>query len=89
MKERLQLTRACALRQLYGSQVIAISAAFVRRRLRREEPELVDLSESEANNALFFLKGQKFCEEVRDEATGEIKYRITSAGILEFERGEQ
>jgi repressor of nif and glnA expression len=78
------LRHECLL-QLYGSKEIPISAALIRKVARRQG---FDYSEPEIRDALFFLRGQGMCELVRDEATGEVRHRITSAGMMKWEDGE-
>src|SRR5213078_2437061 len=73
------------LLQLYGSKEIPISAAHIRKVARRQGFEY---SEQEIRDALFFLRGQGFCQIVRDPVTGEVRERITSAGMLEWEEKE-
>ncbi len=34
-------------------------------------------------------KAQGFCESVLDDATGELRHRITSKGMLQWEQGER
>ena len=73
------------LLQLYGSKEIPISAPHIRKVARRQG---FDYSEQEIRDALFFLRGQGMCELVRDEATGEVRHRITSAGMMRWEEGD-
>ena len=83
MTREQQIRHECLL-QLYGSKEIPISATLIHKVARREG---FDYSEREIRDALFFLVGQGFCEKVREEATGEVKHRITSKGMLEWEEG--
>ncbi len=76
-----EIRHECLL-QLYGSKEIPISAAHIRKVARRQG---FDYTEQEIRDALFFLRGQGFCQIVRDAATGEVRERITSAGMLEWE----
>lgn len=79
---RLQELRDECLLQLYGSKEIPLSTPHIRRVAKRLG---FDYSENEIRSALFFLTGQKLAEEIRDTATGEIKHRVTSAGMLHYE----
>ena len=76
-----EIRHECLL-QLYGSKEIAISAAHIRKVAHRQG---FDYTEQEIRDALFFLRGQGLCEIVRDPATGEVRHRITSAGMLHWE----
>jgi len=71
------------LLQLYGSKEIPISAAHIRKVAGRQG---FDYSEQEIRDALFFLRGQGMCELVRDGATGEVRQRITSKGMMHWEQ---
>lgn len=79
---RAQEIRHEVLLQLYGSQSIPISKAHIRKVAKRGG---FDYSETEVGDALFFLLGQGLAAKVQDEATGEIKYHITSHGTLQYE----
>ena len=81
MTREQEIRHECLL-QLYGSKEITISAALIRKVARRQG---FDYTEREVRDALFFLRGQSMCEQVRDEATGEVRERITSKGMLEWE----
>ncbi len=83
--ERNQEIRHECLLQLYGSGAIAISAAHMRKRAKREG---FDYSEIEIRDALHFMVSQEFAEDIQDPGTGEVRYRITAAGILYRERKE-
>jgi hypothetical protein len=82
---RIHEIRHECLLQLYGSKEIPLTAAHIRKVARRQG---FDYAEREIADALFFLRGQALCAEVRDEATGELRHRITSAGMLHYEREE-
>ena len=82
---RSQEIRHECLLQLYGSKEIPISAALIHKIARRQG---FDYSMQEIRDALFFLRGQGFCERVADPATGQVLDRITSAGMLQWEREE-
>ena len=84
MKHEHEIRHECLL-QLYGSKEIPISAAHIRKVARRQG---FDYSEQEVRDALFFLRGQALCEAVLDDATGELRHRITSAGMLHWEQSE-
>lgn len=79
---RAQEIRHEVLLQLYGSGRIPISVEHIRRVCKRAG---FDYSDTELRDALFFLKGQGFAEALTDAATGEVRHRITSTGILQFE----
>ena len=81
MTREQEIRHECLL-QLYGSKEIAISAAHIRKVARRQG---FDYTEAEIRDGLFFLRGQGFCEAVRNDGTGETQNRITSAGMLEWE----
>jgi hypothetical protein len=70
------------LLQLYGSKEIPLSAEHMTRVARRQG---FNFSEGEIRDALFFLKGQRICEELVDPVTGEVRHRITSQGMLQWE----
>ncbi len=78
-----QTIRHEALRQLYYSKEIAISAAHIRRIIKRDDN--LNCTEMEIRDNLYFLTGQGYVERVQDRSTGEVRYRITSAGMLEWE----
>lgn len=82
---RAQEIRHEVLLQLYGSQVIPISIEHIKRVCNRAG---FDYRDTEIRDAIFFLRGQGFCEYVTDEATGEQRYRITSKGTLHYENHE-
>ena len=82
MKREQQIRHECLL-QLYGSKEIALSAPYICKIARREG---FDFTDQEIRDALFFLRGQGLCEIVRDDATGQIRHRITSAGMLHWEQ---
>ena len=84
MKREQEIRHECLL-QLYGSKEIAISAGHIRKVARRQG---FDYSEQEIRDALFFLRGQGLCEPVLDDSTGELRHRITSKGMLEWELRE-
>ncbi len=79
---RPQEIRYECLLQLYGSKEIPLAAAHMSRVARRQG---FDFSEQEMREAVFFLKGQGLCEEIVDPATGELRHRITSKGMLHWE----
>lgn len=79
---RAQEIRHEVLLQLYGSGSIPISIEHIRRVCKRAG---FDYSETELRDALHFHKGQGFAEQLTDSGTGEVRYRITSAGILQYE----
>jgi hypothetical protein len=73
------------LLQLYGSKEIPISTQLIVKVARRQGFDYTDL---DIRDALFFLRGQGLCEIVSDPATGEVRHRITSAGMLHYEQAE-
>jgi repressor of nif and glnA expression len=81
MTPEQEIRHECLL-QLYGSKEIAISAAHIRKVARRQG---FDYTDQQVRDALFFLRGQGLCEIVRNDATGEVRHRITSAGMLRWE----
>jgi hypothetical protein len=83
MSREQEIRHECLL-QLYGSKEIPISAGLMRKVARREG---FDYSEGEIRDGLFFLRGQGLCELARDEATGEVRHRITSKGMMRWEEG--
>ena len=82
MNRSHEVRHECLL-QLYGSKEIPISAPRIRKVAKRQG---FDYSEQEIRDALFFLRGQGLCEVVRDPATGELRHRITSKGMLQWEQ---
>jgi repressor of nif and glnA expression len=85
MTREQEIRHECLL-QLYGSKEIPISAAHIRKVARRQG---FDYTERETRDGLFFLLGQGLCEQVRDEATGEVRHRITSKGMMWWEREQE
>jgi hypothetical protein len=81
MTRNQEIRHECLL-QLYGSREIAISAELIRKVAQREG---MDYDAREISGALFFLRGQGFCEQVTEGGTGEVRHRITSAGMLYWE----
>ena len=79
-----EIRHECLL-QLYGSKEIPISADHIRKVACRQG---FDYTALEIRDALFFLRGQGLCEIVRDRATGQMRHRITSAGMLNWEEQE-
>lgn len=79
---RPQEVRYECLLQLYGSKELPLSPEHMVRIARREG---FDFSETEIREGLFFLKGQRLCEQLVDPATGEVRFRITSQGMLQWE----
>jgi hypothetical protein len=76
-----EIRHECLL-QLYGSKELPLTPDHIRKVARRQG---FDYFETEIKSNLFFLTGQKFAEQLQDPATGVIKYRITSAGMLHYE----
>ncbi len=82
---RAQEIRHECLLQLYGSKEIPLSAPHIRKVCKRQG---FDYSETEIRDALYFLTGQGFAERLPSEATGEVRHRITSRGMLQYESSE-
>lgn len=82
---RLQDIRKESLLQLYGSKEIPLAAAHIRKVCKRQG---FDYSELEIRDALYFLAGQGFAERLADPASGEIRHRVTSKGMLHYEQSE-
>lgn len=81
--DRNQLIRQEALLQLYGAgQRIGIRPSRMAQLARRQGD---DFLEAEFEAACRFLVGQGFAEQVQSPVSGELRFRITSAGILEYE----
>lgn len=80
--ERTQEIRHECLLQLYGSKELPLTAGHIRKVAHRQG---FTYSEQEIKDALFFLTGQGFAERIPDPATGQVKHRITSAGMLQYE----
>lgn len=80
---RNQEVRHECLLQLYGSGSIPLSAAHIRKVARRGGFDFLD---SDIRDALYFLKGQGFCESSTQPGTGETQHVITAAGMLEWEK---
>jgi len=85
------MTRAQAIRhevllQLYASGRVPLGLTHI---LKVSRGEQFDFGESEIRDAVYFLRGQACAEPVLDPATGEVKYRITSRGMLEFENKDE
>ena len=81
----LQEIRHECLLQLYASKEIPLTVEHIRKVASRQG---FKYSEQEIRDALFFLRGQGFCERLEDPATGQTRHRVTSAGLLHFEREE-
>jgi hypothetical protein len=84
MNRSQEIRHECLL-QLYASKEIPLAVGHIRKVASRQG---FDYSEPEIRDALFFLRGQGLCEMVQDPATGQVRHRVTSAGILCFEREE-
>jgi hypothetical protein len=83
---RAQEIRHEVLLQLHGAgSSIAISPAHIGKVAKRQG---FDYSETEVRDALFFQVGQGHAEKLTDPATGEVRYRITSRGMIQFENGD-
>lgn len=83
--ERKQEIRHEALLQLYGSGAIAISATHVRKVAKRGG---VDYADGEIRDALHFLTSQEHAVQIQDQGTGEVRYQITSKGMMHWEKSQ-
>lgn len=80
---RPQQIRDEILLQLYGAgQRIGLTAEHMAHTSRRQGD---DFSAAEFTEECLFVVGQGFAERIQAAATGEVRFRITSAGKLEFE----
>lgn len=80
---REQSIRHECLLQLYGARPMAITAAHVARVAKRNGDDFLD---HECEAELAFLKDQGLAEERTDPGTGETRYRLTSAGVIHYEK---
>lgn len=72
-------TRACLYRL---GMAVALSAADIARMLRRK----LDFTEAEVRQACIYWQSHKVFEEVRQSGVATRHYKITAAGIDEYER---
>jgi len=79
--ERNQNIRKEVLLQLYGVRPIAKSAAFLAREAKKMG---YDFRETEIVAECAFLEGEELIQK-KPEASGEVRYAITSKGVLAFE----
>jgi len=80
---RAQEIRDEVLLQLKGAgQRLGLTSEHMSKRARREGE---DFSVDEILEGALFLVGQGFAERMQSAASGEIRFRITSKGVLEFE----
>jgi hypothetical protein len=79
---RPQQVRDECLVQLYGSGPLWLSVEHLWKVAHQQQ---FDFDRHEMLCALQFLSGQGMAESRTDEASGEVRYRITSKGILHFE----
>ena len=79
---RPQEVRHEALLQLYGAGQLALSADHVQKVAKRGG---FDYTLQEVKDALFFLEGQELARQLTERSTGEVRYQITSKGMLEWE----
>ena len=84
---RLQRIRHEVLLQLYAARPLAVTAEAIAKRAQREADELRDLSLEEVKAELMFLRDELLVMRNID-ATGVIRYSITSKGCLLRENGE-
>jgi hypothetical protein len=81
--KREYMIRKEVLLQLYGSGPIPISIPLIHKIAHWAG---FDFSELEITKQVHFLKGQGFCAETADPGTGEVRFSITSAGMLQHEK---
>lgn len=80
---RNQSIRDEVLTRLKGAgQRIGLTPQHMAKRARAEGE---DFSDDEVLEACLFLVGQGFAERCQFAATGEVRFRITSKGVLEYE----
>ena len=80
---RNQEIRKEILLQLYAARPLAHSPALIARQGKKAG---LDYSENEIAAECAFLAGQGLIGDVEDTASGELKFAITSKGVLEYER---
>jgi hypothetical protein len=78
---RPQEIRKEILMQLYASRPLAASAALIARQAKKAG---LDYGEAEVKAECSFLHGAEYLQTIRDPS-GEMKYAITSQGILSHE----
>ena len=80
---RNQQIRSEILTLTYAARPLAMSAEAMARRTRQfgNDFTTVEMARESA-----FLAGQKLIESQLDISTGESRYSITSAGVVEYER---
>jgi len=81
---RNQEIRKEILLQLYGLRPVPLSPYAIARRAQRAQ---FDFTEREIKAECEFLVGQGLASTVEDPASGEVKYVITSRGVIEQENG--
>jgi hypothetical protein len=70
------------LMQLYAARRLHHSAALIARQARKQG---LNYSEDEIATEAEFLVGQGFATSSPDPVSGETKFKITSAGVLQYE----
>ena len=83
---RAQEIRDECLFQLYGGRPLPHKLEKLRKTAHRQG---FGYTETEIRAELDFLCGQGLAETVRDEATGEHLWKITSKGVLNYEEQER
>ncbi len=79
---RNQDIRSEVLIQLYGVRPLKASANFLAKQARKSGN---DFGEVEVKAECEFLLGQELVESLESPVTGEVKYSITSKGVLAYE----
>lgn len=84
MTHRQQLRKEVHL-QLYGANPLAVPPVFIARTAERAG---IACTVQDAIRECEFLAGQGFAERIEDQSSGETRYKITSKGVLEYERNQ-
>lgn len=74
--------RAQLLLELYGARPVLVTVTGLHRRLKRAQ---FDFSPDEIERELSFLVGQQLAQSQTSSVTGENRYGITPAGVIEHE----
>ncbi len=80
---RAQDIRKELLLRLYGSRPLALTASYLVRQCGKED---FQVTPAEADAELVFLADQGFLQSIEDPVSGEARWRITSDGVLEYEK---
>lgn len=83
--ERAQEIRHECLLQLYGSKELPLPIVHIHKVCKRQG---FNYSSLEIREALFFLCEQEMVKRFPDEATGEVRYRITGKGMIHYENSQ-